>query len=269
MAFHNFFSLLLALFVLVPPSIRAAPAAGETVITAAMLEAAYHRALHSSDDATALVLAHQLRAAEPGRAAEWTVEIARIHYQQKRYSLSLSSLREPLAEDWSAVPLQGLRLAALSHGRLGQHREALPLWTHLWSKSPTPGHAAGLAECQIKLNESAKAMAIIDAGLQLEGIEEAKVPQPRPNYNEKAFYPDIPAAAALHYLRAQAIERAEPQATSQMMLEYSRAVVHAPGFVAAKARLRALQSHLQKQSTREAETAAPLRPAEKADRPEK
>lgn len=220
---------------------------------AAHLKAAYELCSRYDDVAAAAPLAYQLAAVEPAEATKWKEELAKIHFATQRHASCLKILEDLTSQHGLAEKLPLLEMMALCHEGLGQRPEATSAWKGVWEKSGSALHAVRLAGLQFETDAHDETQATITAGLAAADAKTANLPLPKTREEMQ----QIPAAAALHNLKALHLLKQDPSATEEARAELEAALALAPEFEIAKRNLDGLTKPMEA-SPEAVETITPL-----------
>jgi hypothetical protein len=205
---------------------------------AAHLKAAYELCSRYDDVAAAGPLAYQLVTAVPTEAAKWKEELAKIHFATQRHASCLKILEDLTSQHGLSEKLPLLEMKALCHEALGQRQEATAAWKIVWEKSGSALHAVRLAGRQFEDDALEDAQASITAGLAASDSKTATLPLPKTREEMQ----QIPAAAALHNLKALLLIKQAPGAKDAVRAELEAALALAPDFEIAKRNLSGLEA---------------------------
>lgn len=206
--------------------------------TPSSLEAAYARATAYADAQTAAVIACQLVDAEPGKAAIWKEELAKLYFTSRRLASCERVCDDLIQNHGAAEKAQILEMRAICQEGLGRKEEAINAWRVLWEKAPNAGHAVHLAGLQFETGALDDAEKTLIAGLALKDAEEAKIALPKSSSQMQ----QVPAVAALHNLKALLLMKRDPKATDTAKAELEVALKLCPDFELAKRNLKGLET---------------------------
>jgi hypothetical protein len=202
----------------------------------ASLKAAYSLAIQYGDTPAAATLAYQLVATEPAEAGKHKEEIAKTFLATGRHRNCLAVLADLVTNHGGADKLSNMEMSAYCHEALGDKENALAAWSVVWPKTQDAIHAVRLAGLHFELGQLDETDTIIAAGLAVENAKTAVIPLPK----TREMYQNIPAAAALHNLKALSIMKRDPKSLDAARAELNAALALFPEFELAKRNLAGL-----------------------------
>lgn len=231
----------------IPASPSPIAASAKPTTTASSLEAAYARATLYGDAQSAAVIACQLVDAMPEKAATWKEELAKIYFTTRRLA-SCERVCDDLIQNHGATEkAQVLEMRAISLEGTCRKEDAIKAWRGLWEKTPNASHAVRLAGLQFETGGLDDADKTIAAALALKDVEEAKITLPK----SPSQMQQIPAAAALHNLKALLLMKRDPKAKDAAKAELEIALKLSPDFELAKRNLKGLETPKKEQTPKE------------------
>ena len=201
--------------------------------TLAHLKSAYARSAEYDDINVAAGLAYQLIEADPEFAGKWKEELAKIYFASQR-QVSCQNVCDDLIknhEGGSKLPI--LEMRALGLEALGKKPEATAAWQQAWDKSQSATHALRLAGLFFDSDKLTETDQTITAGLSAKDIETASIALPKSRDEMQT----VPAAAALHNLKALLLSKRYPDQKDAIKAELDAALALAPEFELAKRNL--------------------------------
>jgi len=202
------------------------------------LEVAYARAIAYGDAQAASVIACQLVDALPGKAAVWKEELAKLYFATRRLASCELVCEDLIQHHGAAEKTPILEMRAMSLEGTGRKQDAIQAWRGLWEKAPNASCAVRLAGLQFETGGWDDAEKTIAAGLALKDAEEAKFALPKSSSEMQ----QVPAAAALHNLKALLLMKRDPTAKDAAKAELDTALKLAPDFELAKRNLKGLET---------------------------
>jgi hypothetical protein len=209
---------------------------GQTSDAAASLKAAYARSAAYKDMATAASLAHQLIEADSASAGKWKEELAKIYFTSKHESSCLLVCEDLIKNHGGDAKLPVLEMRALCFESLELKPEAISAWLMAWDKTHSPSQAVRLAGLYFQSENLAQCEEIINAGLVSKDAVTAMVSLPKTSSEMQS----IPAAAALHNLKALLLLKKDPGNKMLVRVELEGALQLSPDFELAKRNLASL-----------------------------
>jgi hypothetical protein len=205
-----------------PQEVPSFPARPDT----ADLEAAYALCSDYGDVGAAGSLAYQLATAMPADAVKWKEELAKIHFATQRHASCLKILEDLTTQHGLSDKLPLLEMMALCHEALGQRSTGIAAWKKVWEKSRSALYAVRLAGLQSETDSLDEAEATMTEGLAASDSKTATLPLPK----SREEFQQIPAAAALHNLKALLLMKRDPGAKEAVRAELQAALALAPDF---------------------------------------
>ena len=214
---------------------------------ASSLEAAYARAIAYGDSQSATVIACQLVDAMPEKAGIWKEELAKLYFTTRRLASCERVCEDLIQHHGAAEKTPILEMRAMSLEGTGRKQDAIQAWRGLWEKAPNASCAVRLAGLQFETGGLDDADKTIAAALALKDVEEAKITLPK----SQSQMQQVPAAAALHHLRALLLLKRDPTAKDAAKAELDAALKLFPDFELAKRHLKGIETPKKEEAPKE------------------